>query len=161
MNSIRIGRNGLHAIQNKALEQNDLLTWTIYDHPDDFPHAFVVRPFSSKMACPLTVHFEAQQLDAVRAALMHMGLTCLTRSETDPPERGGDVAMKKTLKERLAFMMEGIKVQEGFNWTEYEELCRDALARIESLEKVVTGRRAVEIVRDFAVIILALWIIFK
>jgi hypothetical protein len=85
MNSIRIGRGGMATLQNNAIAKNDLLTWTIYDHPEDFPHCFVVRPFSSKQACALTVHFEHAQLAAVRQALMNLGLTCLTRSETDPP----------------------------------------------------------------------------
>ncbi len=43
----------------------------------------------------------------------------------------------KGTKERLAFMREGIRAQEGFNWIEYEQLCSDALARIDQLERGV------------------------
>lgn len=72
----------LHA---RATADNDLLTWTIYEHPDDFPNLYVVRPHSSKYACPLDLHFAHTQLAVVRGALQHLGLTCLPRAESDPP----------------------------------------------------------------------------
>jgi hypothetical protein len=83
--SIRIGRSSLALLHNKAIEENDLLTWNIYDHPLDFPHSYVVRPFSTRLGCPLTVHFEHARLECVRLELIHLGLTCLVRAETDPP----------------------------------------------------------------------------
>jgi hypothetical protein len=85
VNSIRIGRGGMATLHNNAIAKNDLLTWAIYDHPPDFPDSYVVRPFSTKQGCPLTVHFQHAQLEHVRAALMNLGLTCLSRSESDPP----------------------------------------------------------------------------
>jgi hypothetical protein len=72
-------------MQNKALAQGDLLTWTIYDHPSDFPYHYVVRPHSARLNKPLTVHFQHAQLEHVRGALEHLGLTCLPRAESDDP----------------------------------------------------------------------------
>lgn len=43
----------------------------------------------------------------------------------------------KTIKQRLAFMQEGIEAQSGFNWNEYQQLCGDALHRIDELELAV------------------------
>lgn len=83
--SVRVGRHGMEQIHVKARRQNDLLTWTVYDHPDDFPHCYVVRPHSSRLARPLTVHFEHTQLERVRSALEHLGLTRLDRAPGDPP----------------------------------------------------------------------------
>jgi hypothetical protein len=83
--SVPIGRSGITKLHIKAMQERDLLTWTIYDHPLDFPDSYVVRPFSSKLACPLTVHFAHAQLDVVRGALERLGLTRLARSESDPP----------------------------------------------------------------------------
>lgn len=83
--SIEISRRSMVVLHNKAIDENDLLTWTVYDHPPDFPDDYVVRPFSSKLACPLTVHFKHAQLEHVRSALANLGLTCLQRAESDPP----------------------------------------------------------------------------
>jgi hypothetical protein len=85
MHSIRISRSSLAVLHNKAIADSDLLTWAIYDHPLDCPDSYVVRPFSTKLGGPLTVHFEHAQLDTVRAALMNLGLICMPRDETDPP----------------------------------------------------------------------------
>ena len=38
------------------------------------------------------------------------------------------------VKRRLAFMAEGIRAQQGFNWDEYELLCRDSLEEFEKME---------------------------
>lgn len=85
MKSVRIGRSGMIQLQNKAIDDNDLLTWTIYSHPEDFPDCYIVRPFSSRLACPLTVHFQHTSLDRVRGALERLGLTCISRAPGDPP----------------------------------------------------------------------------
>lgn len=75
----------MEKIQAQAQVRNDLLTWTVYDHPTDYPGHYVIRPYSAKLDAPLTVHFKHEQLDAVRAALANMGLTCLPRAEGDDP----------------------------------------------------------------------------
>jgi len=83
--SIEISQRSMAVLQSKAHAENDLLVWTIYDHPIEFPDSYVVRPFSSKLVCPLTVHFKHGQLGYVRSALQNLGLTCLARAEDDPP----------------------------------------------------------------------------
>jgi hypothetical protein len=85
MQSIRIGRSSMAVLHNKALTDGDLLMWSIFDHPPDFPDSYVARPFSTRLGCPLTVHFQHAQLEHVRAAMMHLGLTCITRGTCDPP----------------------------------------------------------------------------
>jgi hypothetical protein len=42
------------------------------------------------------------------------------------------LSAQKSIKERLVFMAQGIRDQHGFQWDEYEAVCRDALARIEA-----------------------------
>jgi hypothetical protein len=83
--SVRIGRHGMAQLQAKAHAENDLLTWTIYERPADFPDSYVVRPHSSRVACPLSVHFERRNLESVRAALEGLGLTRLERAPSDDP----------------------------------------------------------------------------
>jgi hypothetical protein len=83
--SVGIGRRGMAQLHNKAVQEQDLLVWTIYDHPSDFPDSYVVRPHSTKLGSPLTVHIQHAQLDHVRGALEHLGLTCLPRSPEDDP----------------------------------------------------------------------------
>ena len=43
---------------------------------------------------------------------------------------------KKDITQRLAFMMQGIEAQDGFNWNEYQQLCSDALSEILRLRDV-------------------------
>lgn len=83
--SIQIGRQGMAALLQKSHDENDLLTWAIYDHPTDFPNHYIVRPHSSKLARPLTVHFQHHQLEQVRFALAQLGLVCIARTDSDPP----------------------------------------------------------------------------
>lgn len=70
-------------IQVTAQENNDLLVWTIYDHPRDKPDVYVVRPHSSKEGKPMSVFFEYATIEGARAALLHVGLYRLQRSPTD------------------------------------------------------------------------------
>lgn len=64
-----------------------LLIWTIYDHPRDYPHAFVVRrsvidgpvPKADMQPWALT-----HTLDAARESLPP-GLTCMPRQAGDDP----------------------------------------------------------------------------
>jgi hypothetical protein len=81
--SERINRAGMIEVQRQAHADADLLVWTIYAMPSDFPQSYVVRPFSSKYGKGLTVHFEHPQLNAVRGALERMGLVRLDRQEGD------------------------------------------------------------------------------
>lgn len=81
--SQRIGRSGMRQLHAKACADNDLLVWTIYDHPIDYPESFVVRPYSTRLRIPLTVHFQAPELSKARAALNAMGLVPVLRSSND------------------------------------------------------------------------------
>lgn len=83
--SVQIGRSGMAQLQAKAQTIGDLLVWTIYDHPSDYPDMYVVRPFSSRMGQALTVVFARTSLELVRGALENMGLACITRGVTDDP----------------------------------------------------------------------------
>lgn len=56
--------------------------WTIYDHPSDFPGAFVAR--LSILDKPTAKTLKAGTLAEVRAQLP-AGLTCLPRSTADDP----------------------------------------------------------------------------
>lgn len=83
MESQRIGRAGMLDIQRKSHADGDLLVWTIYAQPNDFPDSYVCRPFSAKLGHGLTVHFEHPQLNAVRGALERMGLVRISRQAGD------------------------------------------------------------------------------
>lgn len=43
----------------------------------------------------------------------------------------------KDIRERLSFVIEGIRVQEGFNWHEYAQVCTDALASLQAMDRGV------------------------
>jgi hypothetical protein len=55
-------------------EQNPatLTVWTIFEHPDDFPHEFVARRFriiAGHVQPDLDIWFKAASLDAVRRSI--------------------------------------------------------------------------------------------
>jgi hypothetical protein len=65
-----------------------LLMWTVYDHPTDYPTLFVARchivgPDGSK---PSDSVITSESLEIVRAMMLEMGLTCLTRDPNDNPK---------------------------------------------------------------------------
>ena len=68
-------------------DDDALCTWTIYDHPSDYPHCFVAREWRVT-AAGLTPGEEivAPELDMLRAFLRARGLVCLTRSPEDDPK---------------------------------------------------------------------------
>jgi len=73
-------------LQVTAHENNDLLVWTIYDHPRDCPDMFVVRPHSSKEGKPMNVWIEYPTLKEAREALFASGLYTewIARPTDDP-----------------------------------------------------------------------------
>ena len=83
--SVEISRTGIEVFQSTAHADGDLLIWTIYDHPKDFPDDYVVRPHSTKLEKPMPVHFRHEQLAYVRRALRRLGLVCIARSPGDDP----------------------------------------------------------------------------
>jgi len=61
--------------------------WVVYDHPADFPNTYVARQhiigISGQEATDRTM--EADTLESIRAAMVNLGLTCITRSPEDDP----------------------------------------------------------------------------
>ena len=60
-----------------------LTTWTVYDHPRDFPHCYVARRFEGER--PTGDLVVAADLDALRQQLIERGLVCLDRDPEDDP----------------------------------------------------------------------------
>jgi hypothetical protein len=64
-----------------------LSMWTVYDHPTDWPNAYIARQYrildSGAYVATENVII-AQDLDIIRRAMIEeFGLTCLTRNEGD------------------------------------------------------------------------------
>jgi hypothetical protein len=59
--------------------------WTIYDHPKDYPTAFIARKWliGQGMMMATTTLLASPQLEDLREAMRRMGLTCLTRMPDD------------------------------------------------------------------------------
>lgn len=72
------------AIQASAVHSGDLLVWTVYQNPKDYPDKFVVRPHSTFKNEPMDFHFVCDNLPEVRATLPQ-GLTYLRRAPDDDP----------------------------------------------------------------------------
>jgi hypothetical protein len=64
--------------------ERDLVIWTIYDHPRDFPNTFVARKFAGARATNDIM--VAARLDDIRNMLERMGLVCLGRQPDDDPK---------------------------------------------------------------------------
>lgn len=60
-----------------------MISWTIYDHPSDFPNTYVARRFVN--AKPSTSIIEGD-LEDIRVVLQEMGLICFQRSPSDDPK---------------------------------------------------------------------------
>jgi hypothetical protein len=70
-----------------ARERGALSTWTIYDHPRDYPNSFVMR--RHEIGRGHTVASEdafAGELGELRTMLARIGLVCMTRAESDDPK---------------------------------------------------------------------------
>lgn len=60
--------------------------FTVYDHPRDFPHAYVARLWLTlPEAQPTELMLAHPELDVLRDELAHLGLTQLNRSPGDDP----------------------------------------------------------------------------
>lgn len=84
--SIEIDPRYAAQLHYSALSLGQLLIWTIYDHPSDFPEWFVARPhvIRPKTSGPIPMHLIAKDLDLLRAMLPD-GLTRLERQVADDP----------------------------------------------------------------------------
>ena len=68
-------------------EDNELPLWTVYDHPTDYPDAYVARQWIVGVAG--VQHTERMMahhdIEPIRTALANMGLTRLERNPEDDP----------------------------------------------------------------------------
>ncbi len=66
----------------------DLVLWTIYDHPVDYPNDFVARAHAIRRGSsePTDQVIFAPDLEALRALLRQHGLYCLGRQADDQPQ---------------------------------------------------------------------------
>jgi hypothetical protein len=64
-----------------------LSTWTIYDHPSDYPGAYIARRFEIVAGQALATEnaIVSPSLDAIRECLRERGLVCLARDPSDHP----------------------------------------------------------------------------
>ena len=66
-----------------------MTVWVVYDHPKDYPDAFVARPqfvMADNSIVPCRAAWINDNLEAIRDALAATGLTCLTRMQGDDPK---------------------------------------------------------------------------
>jgi hypothetical protein len=83
--SIEIDRRYAEQLQGAAQSLGQLLIWTIYDHPLDYPDWFVARPHVIRpKTSALPMHLIATKLEGLRA-LLPDGLTRMDRQPTDDP----------------------------------------------------------------------------
>lgn len=75
-------------IQEASARMGNLLAWTIYDHPADFPTSFVLRPLSVQegRVVPLAFHMLAETAEEARLMLpCPPGMVCFPREPKDAP----------------------------------------------------------------------------
>jgi hypothetical protein len=62
-----------------------LYLWTVYDHPLDFPHAFVARRFAVERGTSraTSIVLTAESLTAIRAEMLSRGLHRIARAPSD------------------------------------------------------------------------------
>jgi hypothetical protein len=77
----------IFAKQSEAHAKGALNIWTVYDHPNDFPHSYVARRFEvgpGNDGRPLVTGDILQgELETIRKSFHQCGLCCMPRNETD------------------------------------------------------------------------------
>jgi hypothetical protein len=70
-----------------APDKEPLWIWVIYDHPRDFPNAFVARPQFETVdgIKQFGEGYAAPDLEVLRDHMRRMGLVCLARHPDDDP----------------------------------------------------------------------------
>lgn len=58
-----------------------MISWTIYDHPRDYPDSYVARKFIGKD--PTQEHIISGDLEFLRECMSRLGLTKLNRAPQD------------------------------------------------------------------------------
>ena len=81
-----IGHQYAQRLQRAAISLGQLLIWTVYDHPLDYPEWFVARPqiILPKLPPAFPMHLMTRDLEALRSALPD-GLTRMDRLPDDDP----------------------------------------------------------------------------
>jgi hypothetical protein len=70
--------------QHRALANNKLSMWTVFDHPKDFPHSFVARRFEVNGTGVIATDDIVQgDLNILRESFLKAGMYCLTRNDDD------------------------------------------------------------------------------
>jgi hypothetical protein len=73
-------------VTKESLDRGQLSIWTVYDHPLDYPTAFVARRHvTDKDGHHATGDVIAGELADIRLAMEICGFICMQRAEIDPP----------------------------------------------------------------------------
>jgi hypothetical protein len=73
--------------QAASLKQGTLSIWTVFDHPEDFPHSYVARRFEAdRDGCHPTIDIVQGELAIIRKSFIECGLTRIPRDEIDEPQ---------------------------------------------------------------------------
>lgn len=85
--SQRLDQAAAQTLHTGAGAVGDLIIWTVYRYPKDFPTLFVARPHVANLkgTAPLPSHLEAPTLTALRAQLPK-DLVQLDRHPDDEPQ---------------------------------------------------------------------------
>ena len=69
------------------MTQESLSLWTVYDHPKDFPDAFVARRFDvyPGMVLPTSAVLSASELQPIRETLSEQGFLPMPACSGDDP----------------------------------------------------------------------------
>lgn len=64
-----------------------LVLWTVYDHPSDYPDAFLARKSLIGTGISVMTHevLVSKELEVIRQELREQGLVCLPRDLLDDP----------------------------------------------------------------------------
>jgi hypothetical protein len=67
--STRISQGDALKVQSDAAALDDVIIWTIYRRPTDYPRQYVARPHSVRQGSPFLVHLLANTLEEIRAMI--------------------------------------------------------------------------------------------
>lgn len=70
-----------------ATSETDLVMWTVYDHPRDFPHSFVARKLvvGRDGAIDTSQVIVCRQVVLIREWMQRRGFWCMPRQAADDP----------------------------------------------------------------------------
>ena len=74
-----------NSVHTNAIQGGDLLMWTIYRSPKDYPGKFIARPHSIRRQIAYRCHLAADDIYQLRN-LLPRGLTRINRDPNDEPQ---------------------------------------------------------------------------